>query len=116
MLITQFLSPELLYLVHKMQIKLTKDTMIAGVPTNSGTIIEVEDHVARLLINSNKGIAVTEACETKPVTKKVEEVKESVNLTEMTKTQLVEYAASLGLSLDKSLNKQTLITQIQEST
>jgi len=99
-----------------MQIKLTKDTMIAGVPTNSGTIIEVEDHVARLLINSNKGIAVTEPCETKPVTKKVEEVKESVNLTEMTKSQLVEYAASIGLSLDMSLNKQTLITQIQEST
>tara|TARA_R100001440_G_scaffold72823_1_gene96936 strand:- start:94 stop:393 length:300 start_codon:yes stop_codon:yes gene_type:complete len=99
-----------------MQIKLTKDTMIAGVPTNSGTIIEVEDHVARLLINSNKGIAVIEPCETKPVTKKVEEVKESVNLTEMTKSQLVEYATSIGLSLDMSLNKQTLITQIEEST
>jgi len=112
----QFLNPELLYLVHKMQIKLTKDTMIAGVPTNSGTIIEVEDHVARLLINSNKGIAVIEPCETKPVTKKVEEVKESVNLTEMTKSQLVEYATSIGLSLDMSLNKQTLITQIEEST
>lgn len=116
MLIMQFLNPELLYLVHKMQIKLTKDTMIAGVPTNSGTIIEVEDHVARLLINSNKGIAVIEPCETKPVTKKVEEVKESVNLTEMTKSQLVEYATSIGLSLDMSLNKQTLITQIEEST
>ena len=116
MWITQFHNLVHLYLVHKMQIKLTKDTMIAGVPTNSGTVIEVEEHVARLLINSNKGEAVTEACETKPVTEKVEDVKESVNLTEMTKTQLVEYAASLGLSLDKSLNKQTLITQIQEST
>ena len=45
---------------HNMKVELIRSTMIAGVPTDSGTTIEVDNNVGRLLIFSGKAIEASE--------------------------------------------------------
>ena len=47
-----------------MKVELIRSTMIAGVPTDSGSIIDVDNNVGRLLVFSGKA---KEASETTPV-------------------------------------------------
>ena len=51
-----------------MQVELIRSTMIAGVPTDSGTTIEVDNNVGRMLIFSGKAIEYVE--KPKPKAKK----------------------------------------------
>ena len=53
---------------HKMKVELIRSTMIAGVPTDSGTTIEVDNNVGRMLIFSGKAIEYVE--KPKPKAKK----------------------------------------------
>jgi len=99
-----------------MKVSLTRDVMIAGTPTSAGTIIDVEKHIGDMLIGIGKAETVVEACEApiaEPVVKKPEAV---TDLSSMTKAELEVYGRSIGLELDKRLNKTTLISQIEEAT
>ncbi len=53
---------------HNMKVELIRSTMIAGVPTDSGTTIEVDNNVGRMLIFSGKAIEYVE--KPKPKAKK----------------------------------------------
>ena len=90
--------------------------MIAGTPTSAGSIVDVEPHIGDMLIGIGKAEAVVEACEA-PITEPVAEEKteEETDLTKMTKAQLEEFGLSIGLELDKKLNKSTLLTQVEEA-
>tara|TARA_S200000501_G_scaffold110296_1_gene103626 strand:- start:7873 stop:8154 length:282 start_codon:yes stop_codon:yes gene_type:complete len=87
-----------------MKVKLLRNTMIAGVPENSGSVIDVEDHVGFLLLNLQKAEEFTE--------KKANTAK-TPNLERMTKVDLETYGKNLGLELDISKTKTELITEIQ---
>jgi len=45
---------------HKMKVELIRSTMIAGVPTDSGSTLEVDDNVGRLLVFSGKAKIASE--------------------------------------------------------
>ena len=90
--------------------------MIAGIPTDAGSIVEVEQHIGDMLIGIGKAEAVVETCEApiaEPVAEETEE--EETDFSSMTKAQLETYGRSIGLELDKRLNKSTLLTQIEEA-
>ena len=90
--------------------------MIAGTPKSAGSIIDVEPHIGDMLIGIGKAEAVVEACEA-PIAEPVAEetVEEETDLSSMTKAQLETYGRTIGLELDKRLNKSTLLTQIEEA-
>ena len=90
--------------------------MIAGTPTSAGSIVDVEPHIGDMLIGIGKAEAVVEACEA-PIAEPVAEetVEEETDLSSMTKAQLETYGRTIGLELDKRLNKSTLLTQIEEA-
>ena len=90
--------------------------MIAGTPTSAGSIVDVEPHIGDMLIGIGKAEAVVEACEA-PIAEPVAEetVEEKTDLSSMTKAQLETYGRTIGLELDKRLNKSTLLTQIEEA-
>ena len=46
-----------------MKVKLLRATMIAGVPTDSGSIVDVEQHTGEYLVAIDKAEAYVEACE-----------------------------------------------------
>ena len=46
-----------------MKVKLLRATMIAGVPTDSGTIVDVEEQAGNYLIAIEKAELAVEACE-----------------------------------------------------
>ena len=89
--------------------------MIAGVPTNSGSIVEVEQHIGDMLIGIGKAEAVVETCEAPIAEPDVEETTDETDLSSMTKAELETYGRTIGLELDKRLNKSTLLTQIEEA-
>ena len=90
--------------------------MIAGTPKSAGSIVDVEQHIGDMLIGIGKAEAVVEACEAPKAKPVVEETaKEETELSAMTKAQLETYGRSIGLELDKRLNKSTLLTQIEEA-
>ena len=91
-----------------MKVSLLRDTMIAGTPTSAGSIVDVEPHIGDMLIGIGKAEAVVEACEA-PIAEPV------TDFSSMTKAQLETYGRSIGLELDKRLNKSTLLTQIEEA-
>ena len=99
-----------------MKLKLLRNTMIAGTPTSAGSIVDVEPHIGDMLIGIGKAEAVVEACEA-PIAEPVAEetVEEKTDFSSMTKAQLETYGRSIGLELDKRLNKSTLLTQIEEA-
>ena len=90
--------------------------MIAGTPTSAGSIVDVEPHIGDMLIGIGKAEAVVEACEA-PIAEPVAEetVEEKTDFSSMTKAQLETYGRTIGLELDKRLNKSTLLTQIEEA-
>ena len=99
-----------------MKVSLLRNTMIAGTPKSAGDIVDVEQHIGDMLIGIGKAEAVVEACEA-PIAEPVAEktVNEEADLSSMTKAQLETYGRTIGLELDKRLNKSTLLTQIEEA-
>ena len=99
-----------------MKVSLLRNTMIAGTPKSAGSIVDVEQHIGDMLIGIGKAEAVVEACEA-PIAEPVAEetVEEKTDFSSMTKAQLETYGRSIGLELDKRLNKSTLLTQIEEA-
>ena len=99
-----------------MKVSLLRDTMIAGTPTSAGSIVDLEPHIGDMLIGIGKAEAVVEACEA-PIAEPVAEetVEEKTDFSSMTKAQLETYGRTIGLELDKRLNKSTLLTQIEEA-
>ena len=98
-----------------MKVSLTRNVMIAGTPMSAGSIVDVEKHIGDMLIGIGKAETVVEACEApiaEPVVKKPEAV---TDLSSKTKAELEIYGRSIGLELDKRLNKSTLISQIEEA-
>ena len=99
-----------------MKVSLFRNTMIAGTPMSAGSIVDVEQHIGDMLIGIGKAEAVVEACEA-PIAEPVAEetVEDETDLSSMTKAQLETYGRTIGLELDKRLNKSTLLTQIEEA-
>jgi len=99
-----------------MKVSLTRNVMVAGTPTSAGTVIDVEKHIGEMLIGIGKAEAVVEACEA-PIEEPVIDDSETASvLQNMTKAELEVYGRTIGLELDKKLNKSTLISQIEEAT
>ena len=88
--------------------------MIAGTPESAGSVIDVDVHIGEMLIGIGKAEAVVEACEA-PIAEPVVEEPEASNFASKTKAELEVYGRSIGLELDKRLNKSTLISQIEEA-
>ena len=89
--------------------------MIAGTPKSAGSIVDVEQHIGDMLIGIGKAEAVVEACEAPIAEPDVEETTDETDLSSMTKAELETYGRTIGLELDKRLNKSTLLTQIEEA-
>ena len=98
-----------------MKVSLTRNVMIAGTPTSAGSIVDVEKHIGDMLIGIGKAEAVVEACEAPIAEPVVEEPEAVTDLSSKTKAELEIYGRSIGLELDKRLNKSTLISQIEEA-
>ena len=106
--------------VHNhMKVKLLRPTMIAGVPTDSGSIVDVEKHTGEYLVAIDKAELVVEVCEA-PVasTETVVELEptnsDEVDFSEMTKSQIETYGRKLGIELDRRKNKTDLIAKLEE--
>ena len=106
--------------VHNhMKVKLLRPTMIAGVPTDSGSIVDVEKHTGEYLVAIDKAELVVEVCEA-PVasTETVVELEptnsDEVDFSEMTKSQIETYGRKLGIELDRRQNKTDLIAELEE--
>ncbi len=96
-----------------MKVSLTRNVMIAGTPTSAGSIVDVEKHIGDMLIGIGKAQAVVEACKAPIVEPVVDDTNTVTDLSSMTKAELENYGRSIGLELDKRLNKSTLISQIE---
>ena len=93
--------------------------MIAGVPTDSGTIVDVEEQAGNYLIAIEKAELAVEACEapiasTEPVVESEPTNSDEVDFSQMTKAQLEAYGRTLGIELDKRQNKTTLIAELEK--
>ena len=93
--------------------------MVAGVPTDSGTIVDVEQHTGEYLVAIEKAEAYVEACEapipsTKPVVEPESSDSDEVDFSEMTKSQIETYGRKLGIELDRRQNKTALIAELEE--
>ena len=105
---------------NHMKVKLLRPTMIAGVPTDSGSIVDVEKQTGEYLVAIDKAELVVEACETpKSSTEPVVETEPSegdeVDFSEMTKSQIETYGRKLGIELDRKQNKTDLIVELEEA-
>ena len=92
--------------------------MIAGVPTNSGTIVDVKEQTGQYLIAVEKAELAVEVCEapipsTEPVVEPEPTNSDEVDFSQMTKAQLEAYGRTLGIELDKRQNKTTLIAELE---
>ncbi len=102
-----------------MKVKLLRATMIAGVPTDSGTIVDVEEQAGNYLVAIEKAELVVEACEapiasTEPVDESEPTDSDEVDFSQMTKAQLETYGRELGIELDKRQTKTDLIEKLEE--
>ena len=93
--------------------------MIAGVPTDSGTIVDVKEQAGNYLIAIEKAELAVEACEariasTEPVVEPEPTNSDEVDFSQMTKSQIETYGRSLGIELDRRQNKTTLIAKLEE--
>ena len=103
-----------------MKVKLLRATMIAGTPTSAGTIVDVDKQAGEYLVAVEKAELAVEACEapiasTEPVVESEPTNSDEVDFSQMTKSQIETYGRTIGLELDKRLNKSTLLTQIEEA-
>ena len=93
--------------------------MIAGVPTNSGTIVDVKEQAGNYLIAVDKAELAVEACEA-PIASKKSVVEpeptnsDEVDFSQMTKSQIETYGRSLGIELDRRKTKTDLIAKLEE--
>ena len=102
-----------------MKVKLLRATMIAGVPTDSGTIVDVKEQAGNYLIAIEKAELAVEGCEapiasTEPVDESEPTNSDEVDFSQMTKAQLETYGRKLGIELDKRQNKTTLIAELEK--
>ena len=105
---------------NHMKVKLLRPTMVAGVPTDSGSIIDVEQQTGEYLVAIDKAELVVETCEAPTVITETEVESEEkddddeVDFSQMTKAELESYGRSLGLELDKRHNKADLISELEK--
>ena len=93
--------------------------MIAGVSTDSGTIVDVEEQAGNYLVAIEKAELAVEVCEApiaskEPVVESESAKSDEVDFSQMTKSQIETYGRSLGIELDRRQNKTTLISQLEE--
>ena len=94
--------------------------MIAGVPTDSGSIVDVEKQTGEYLVAIDKAELVVETCEAPTVITETEVESEEkddddeVDFSQMTKAQLETYGRELGIELDKRQTKTDLIAKLEE--
>ena len=93
--------------------------MIAGVPTDSGTIVDVKEQTGQYLIAVEKAELAVEVCEapiasTESVVEQEPTNSDEVDFSQMTKAQLEAYGRTLGIELDKRQNKTTLIAELEK--
>ena len=93
--------------------------MVAGVPTDSGTIVDVEKHTGEYLVAIEKAELYVEACEapipsTEPEVEPEPTESEDIDFSEMTKSQIETYGRKLGIDLDRRQNKTDLIAKLEE--
>ena len=98
-----------------MKVSLLRNVMIAGTPKSAGSIVEVEQHIGDMLIGIGKAEAVVEACEAPIAEPVVKETVKQNDFTLMTKAQLEDFGHTIGLELDRRLNKNTLISQLEKA-
>ena len=89
--------------------------MIAGTPKSAGSIVDVDQHIGDMLIGIGKADAVVEACEAPIAEPVVKETVKQNDFTLMTKAQLEDFGHTIGLELDRRLNKNTLISQLEKA-
>jgi len=102
-----------------MKVKLLRATMIAGVPTDSGTIVDVEEQAGNYLIAIEKAELAVEVCEasiasTEPVVESEPADNDEVDFSQMTKSQIETYGRKLGIELDRRQTKTDLIAKLEE--
>ena len=93
--------------------------MIAGVPTDSGTIVDVTEQAGNYLIAIEKAELAVEACEapiasTEPVVESESTNSDEVDFSVMTKSQIETYGRNLGIELDRRQTKTELIGKLEE--
>ena len=93
--------------------------MIAGVPTDSGTIVDVKEQAGNYLIAIEKAELVVETCEaptasTEPEVESEDTDSDKVDFSQMTKSQIETYGRKLGIELDRRQNKTTLIAELEK--
>ena len=93
--------------------------MIAGVPTDSGSIVDIKEQSGEYLVAIGKAELVVETCEaptasTEPVVEPESTESEEVDFSEMTKSQIETYGRKLGIELDRRKNKTDLIAKLEE--
>ena len=93
--------------------------MIAGVPTDSGSIVDIKEQSGEYLVAIGKAELVVETCEaptasTEPVVEPEPTDSDEVDFSQMTKAQLEAYGRTLGIELDKRQNKTTLIAELEK--
>ena len=104
---------------NHMKVKLLRATMIAGVPKDSGSIVEVEQNSGEYLVAIGKAELAVEVCEapiasTEPVIESEPTNSDEVDFSQMTKSQIETYGRSLGIELDRRKNKTDLIAKLEE--
>ncbi len=93
--------------------------MIAGVPTDSGSIVDLEQQSGEYLVAIGKAELVVETCEaptasTEPVVESESTDSDEVDFSQMTKSQIETYGRQLGIELDRRQNKTDLIAKLEE--
>ena len=93
--------------------------MVAGVPTDSGTIVDVEQHTGEYLVAIEKAETYVEACEapiasTEPEVESEDTDSDKVDFSQMTKSQIETYGRNLGIELDRRQTKTDLIAKLEE--
>ena len=93
--------------------------MIAGVPTDSGSIVDLEQQSGEYLVAIGKAELVVETCEaptpsTEPVVEPEDTSEDKRDFSQMTKSQIETYGRSLGIELDRRQTKTELIAKLEE--
>ena len=93
--------------------------MIAGVPKDSGSIVDVEQNSGEYLVAIGKAELAVEVCEapiasTEPVVEPEPTDSDEVDFSQMTKAQLETYGRGLGIELDRRQNKTNLIAKLEK--
>ena len=92
--------------------------MIAGVPTDSGSIVDIKEQSGEYLVAIGKAELVVETCEastasTEPEVESEDTDSDKADFSQMTKSQIETYGRQLGLELDRRHNKADLITELE---